>query len=259
MKKQAIITGAYGAIGKAIAKGLAEKDYAVILVGRNSGKLEDVCSEISAQTGNKDVIPACIDLSSEQEIKTFASGLKKDIALLVNNAATTPPQRKETPEGIEMQWAVNVLGYVWMMRYVQPLMPPKSRIVNVASYWAGGLDLNDVEFSKRPYDNDTAYRQSKQADRMLSAFFAKKIKPNNITVNSCHPGDVNSKLSNSMGFGGHETPSQGAATPLWLAMSPDVEGITGQYFEHRQQVNCQFSQNSINNLALFDLCMKYIR
>ena len=259
MKKQAIITGAYGAIGKAIAKGLAEKDFSLILVGRNSGKLESACKEIVELTGNKDIIPACIDLSSEQEIKTFVSQLDKDIDLLINNAASTPQKRTETPEGIEMQWAVNVMGYVWMMHYLQPLMPAKSRIVNVASYWAGGLDLNDVEFRKRPYDNDTAYRQSKQADRMLSAFFAEKFKPQNISVNSCHPGDVNSKLSNSMGFGGHETPAQGAAMPLWLAISPDVQVITGQYFELRRSVDCQFSKNSSNNLALFELCMKFMR
>ena len=259
MKKQAIVTGAYGAIGKAIAKGLAEKDYAVTLVGKNAGKLEAACSEISGQTGNKDIIPACVDLSSEQEIKSFAALLKKDIVLLVNNAATTPLQRTETTEGIEMQWAANVLGYMWMMCYIQPLMPEKSRIVNVASYWAGGLDLNDVEFRKRPYDNDAAYRQSKQTNRMLSAYFAEKYKTYNITVNSCHPGDVNSKLSNSMGFGGHETPAQGVATPLWLALSPDVEGITGQYFEHRRQVICPFSKNSKDNLALFEVCKKYIK
>ena len=259
MKKQAIITGAYGAIGKAITLGLAEKAYSVILVGRNSGKLEAACKEIAELTGNKDITPACVDLSSEQEIKAFASRLDKDIDLLINNAATTPHKRTETADGIEMQWAVNVLGYMRMMKYIQPLMPEKSRIVNVASYWAGGLDLNDVEFRKRPYDNDTAYRQSKQADRMLSAFFAEKFKPFNLTVNSCHPGDVNSKLSNSMGFGGHETPSQGAATPLWLALSAEVEGITGKYYEHQRPVNCSFSQKNNDNLALYEVCKKYIK
>jgi NAD(P)-dependent dehydrogenase (short-subunit alcohol dehydrogenase family) len=95
-------------------------------------------------------------------------------------------------------------------------------VVNVASYWAGGLQLNDLEFRFRRYDNDTAYRQSKQADRMLTRAFATHFANRNVTVNSCHPGDVRSKLSGVLGFGGYETPVQGAATPLYLATSPDV-------------------------------------
>jgi NAD(P)-dependent dehydrogenase (short-subunit alcohol dehydrogenase family) len=62
-----------------------------------------------------------------------------------------------------------------------------ARAVNVASYWAGGLDLTDLEFKRRNYDNDKAYRQSKQANRMLSAAFAEKLKPHQIAVKACHP------------------------------------------------------------------------
>jgi NAD(P)-dependent dehydrogenase (short-subunit alcohol dehydrogenase family) len=92
--------------------------------------------------------------------------------------------------------------------------------VNVASYWAGGLDLGDLEFKRRPYDNDQAYRQSKQADRMLSVAFAERLREHRVWVNACHPGDVRSRLSANLGFGGHETPEQGAATPVWLATAP---------------------------------------
>ena len=132
-----------------------------------------------------------------------------------------------------------------------------SRIVNVASYWAGGLDLSDLEFRHRHYDNDTAYRQSKQANRMLTTAFAGRLAPFNITVNSCHPGDVNSALSNSMGFGGHETPDQGAATPVWLSTSLEVEGITGKYFEHKKEITCGFSRDRKSVEELFEICRRY--
>ena len=99
-----------------------------------------------------------------------------------------------TREGIEQQFATNVLGYFWMIEaFIERLKQGSgTRIVNVASYWAGGLDLHDLEFKKRRYNNDAAYRQSKQADRMLTVAFAKRLQPLDITVNACHPGDVNS-------------------------------------------------------------------
>jgi NAD(P)-dependent dehydrogenase (short-subunit alcohol dehydrogenase family) len=80
-------------------------------------------------------------------------------------------------------------------------------VVNVASYWAGGLDLGDLELERRRYDNDAAYRQSKQADRMLSVAFAERLRDAGVTANACHPGDVVSTLSRNLGFGGHETPA----------------------------------------------------
>jgi retinol dehydrogenase-13 len=151
----------------------------------------------------------------------------------------------ETPEGFEMQWATNVLGYAWMIRHFEQYleMSDSPRIVNVASYWAGGLDFDDLEFRRRRYNNDTAYRQSKQADRMLTVGFANLLKEKGITVNACHPGDVNSKLSNDLGYGGHESPKEGADTPVWVATAVELDGLTGKYFEHRKQMHCAFGND----------------
>ena len=92
---------------------------------------------------------------------------------------------------------------------------------------------------------------------MLTVAFATKLAPSNITVNVCHPGDVNSVLSNSMGFGGHETPDQGADTPVWLATCPEVEGITGKYFEHRKPQLCSFCMDLDEIERLIEICRKY--
>jgi len=117
--------------------------------------------------------------------------------------------------------------------------------------------LNDLEFKRRPYDNNRAYRQSKQANRMLSVALAERLKPAGITVNACHPGDVNSKLSNNLGFGGSQSPDEGARTPVWLATDPVGQQQTGQYFERMQPVTCRFSADHQAVEQLYQLCLAY--
>jgi len=258
--KTALITGATGAIGKAIASLIAEKyDYRIVLIARNELKVSSVVNQLIDETGNKFISYLIADLSRKHEIESIASDWNDPIDVLINDAGATPRQRQETPEGIEIQFATNVLGYFWMMKYFTPhlIKSASARIINVASYWAGNLDMNDLEFKSRHYNNDTAYRQSKQADRMLTVAFAERLKKDNITVNVCHPGDVQSTLASNLGYGGHETPEQGAATPLWLATSPEVEGITGKYFEHLCETACPFSNDRDAIEQLYKICNSY--
>jgi retinol dehydrogenase-13 len=259
IKREAIVTGAYGAIGLAIASGLATNGYRVTLVGRDESRLAKARTTIMQQTANPEIFIEVADLGLQKEIIEFSRRWLRPLHLLVNNAATGPRNRTETAEGIEVQWATNVLGYFWMIKYFQPFMEnlDDARIVNVASYWAGGLDINDPEFKSRPYDNDGAYRQAKQANRMLSVSFSERLKSIGISVNACHPGDVNSKLSNAFGFGGSETPQEGAATPLFLSLSKELAGVTGKYFEHGKQAECQFSRDPMATKELFEMCNQY--
>jgi NAD(P)-dependent dehydrogenase (short-subunit alcohol dehydrogenase family) len=174
--------------------------------------------------------------------------------VLVNNAATAPRRKSRTSEGFELQFATNVMGYVWMMEAFRDVLKraAPSRIVNVASYWAGDLDVSDLQFEKRRYDNDQAYRQSKQANRMLTVAYAKRFASDGITVNVCHPGDVRSQLSSDLGFGGHETPEQGASTPVWLATAAIGGQVTGRYFEGMHEVECRFGKNTAAVEALYE-------
>jgi len=255
-QKAAIVTGAYGAIGQAIASGIASKGFRVTLVGRDKSHLEKARATIIQRTANPEIFIEVVNLGLHQEILEFSRRWDGPLNLLVNNAATAPRKRTETSEGIEVQWATNVLGYFWMIKYFQSFMDgqPGARIVNVASYWAGGMDLNDPEFKSRPYDNDVAYRQAKQANRMLSVAFSERLTLKGITVNACHPGDVNSKLSNAFGFGGSESPEQGAATPLFLSLSEEVSGVTGKYYEHLKPVTCSFSRDHEGIDQLYNIC-----
>jgi NAD(P)-dependent dehydrogenase (short-subunit alcohol dehydrogenase family) len=256
----ALVTGATGSIGKAIALEIAlQPRYRVVLLCRDGHRAGKVVSEVAKLSGNKRVSYEIVDLSSKDSIQALAQRLKEPVHVLVNNAAVTPPRRRETPTGIELQFATNVLGYFWLSRAFSDQLRAgsPSRVVNVASYWAGDLDLDDLEFRHRPYNNNTAYRQSKQANRMLTVAFAERFREHGVTVNACHPGDVNSRLSNDLGFGGHETSQQGARTPAWLATEAIGQRETGKYFEHMQVRRCRFGENSEAVNALYEACMAY--
>jgi NAD(P)-dependent dehydrogenase (short-subunit alcohol dehydrogenase family) len=200
-----------------------------------------------------------VDLSLSDSICELAKRWQGPAHVLVNNAAVTPRQREENGDGIELQFAVNVLGYFRMVAAFQGHLAASApaRVVNVASYWAGGLDLEDLEFRRRGYDNDAAYRQSKQADRMLTVALADRLAAAGITVNACHPGDVRSTLSRTLGFGGHETPAQAADSPAWLATEPVGGECTGRYFEHRREVSCPFAADRAAVETLYRACERY--
>jgi len=255
----AAVTGATGAIGEAAALQLANLGYRVVLIARNEEKTASLADRIIRETGNSRISYRLADISRESHIKSLSSSWEGELHILINNAAASPPVRQETPEGIELQFATNVLGYFWMTSYFSQLLASSSpsRIVNVASYWAGGLDLSDLEFKRRPYHNHDAYRQSKQANRMLTPVFADRLASLGITVNACHPGDVNSKLSNDLGFGGNQSPAAGAKTPVWLATSEDLSGISGKYFEDQKETPCRFASETEKSKDLFDICIDY--
>ena len=256
--KKAIVTGAYGIIGKAIAKGMAEFGYDLFLVGRDTERLFQLHKEIRFSYPDCHCKTFAIDVSSKKEVFDFATRINEEIHILVNNAAAAPRTRMETREGIEVQWATNVLGYFWMMKaFIDNLLLSENpRIVNVASYWAGGLDLSDPEFKHRKYNNDLAYRQSKQANRQLTYAFAEKYK-DQICVNTCHPGDANSKLSNDLGFGGSESAKKAAETPLILATTDMGIEYSGEYFEYGKKSTCRFKDDKKEINALFSLCCNY--
>ena len=244
----------------AIARQLAAiPGHEVVLICRDEGKAARCAEAISRATGNSHVRYELADLSRRASIQALAQRWTGPLDVLINNAATTPRRRMQTPEGIEMQFATNVLGYFWMIDALTEQLRHGSdaRIVNVASYWAGGLDLGDLEFKRRPYNNDAAYRQSKQADRMLSVAFGRRLQPLGITVNACHPGDVNSTLSNSLGFGGHQSADSGAETPVWLAVGETGGQYTGKYFEHQRDVSCVFGRDPEAVEALHTACLSY--
>ena len=255
-----VITGATGAIGSALAHRLAAlPDCRLILPVRDAERGERLASELQRVRADLELRIEQVDLERKAEIEAFAGRLDMPIQVLLNLAAVTPRQREQTPDGIERQFATNVLGYFWMIQSLLPQLRAgaPARVINVASYWAGGLRLDDLEFQRRSYDNDTAYRQSKQADRMLSAAFAERLAGDRISVNACHPGDVPSKLARNLGFGGHQSADEAADTPAWLATDEQGQEISGAYFAGRRREPCPFMRDRAEVEALFERCAAY--
>jgi NAD(P)-dependent dehydrogenase (short-subunit alcohol dehydrogenase family) len=256
----ALVTGATGAIGGAIARRLAATPgFRVVLVARDSHKGAATVEALRRDTGNPGIDCECADLSLRADIRDLARRWQGPLHVLVNNAAETPRDRQVTAEGVERQFATNVLGYFRLIEALAPALEAAApaRVVNVASYWAGGLELDDLEFQRRRYDNGSAYRQAKQADRMLSVAFAGRLASYGVSVNACHPGDVRSRLAGNLGFGGHETPDEGARTPAWLATEAIGGTVTGKYFERQRETPCRFAADRAAVEALYAACAQY--
>lgn len=260
MTQVALVTGANGAIGLAIASGIAKlPDWEVVVVCRDETKAKNTVSRVKKSSGSDRVRHEIADLSRKSAILELGKRFSGPLHALVNNAAIAPRKRTESADGIELQLATNVLGYVWLTEALVPALEATkgARVVNVASYWAGDLDVNDLEFRERRYDNDTAYRQSKQANRMLTRVWAERLATKKISVNSCHPGDVRSTLASDLGFGGSMSPDEGAATPIFLATSADVEGQTGGYYADEQLRPDPFTKDRDAVMALDRACASY--
>uniref|UniRef100_A0A7S1CNG9 Retinol dehydrogenase 14 n=1 Tax=Bicosoecida sp. CB-2014 TaxID=1486930 RepID=A0A7S1CNG9_9STRA len=258
-RRVAICTGATGAIGRHIAEGLVRAGFTTVLTCRDEARGRALVESVAKAAGDGDVRLEVVDLASIASIKAFTARVASvypAVSVLVNNAAVVPRSRETTVDGIEKQFGVNVLAYYLLMTGLEgPLRAgAPSRIVNVASNYAGGLDLNDVQFTRRSYDENAAYQASKQADRMLTVAAAEVFKGSGVTVNACHPGVVTSPLLKNLGMrSGFETADKGAATPLFLATDPSVTA-SGKYFQDSRPKHCKFGADKAKCDQLWELC-----
>lgn len=269
--KVCVVTGASAGIGRAVALELARRKAHVVLACRSAARGEAARSEIVAASGNPRVEVMFVDLSSRRSIREAARAFREKHAVLavhVNNAGVWLQRRQESVEGVETTWATNVLGYFLLTEELLPSLRAagRARIVNVASQFAGELDLGDVEFKRRKYEGRKAYAQSKQADRMLTWALARRLTGSSVTANAMHPGFVSTELFGKAGglFGPVAStyaklqarrPEEGADTVVWLAASPEVEGRSGLFWIDRQEHPCRF-RNPAEEDALVSLCEK---
>lgn len=252
----ALVTGASGVFGFHIVSGLLTAGWTVFAHTRDAPKFDALLARL-ASTGVPTALarPACADLSSPSSISALSAALPPALDVLINNAALTPPTRAVSAEGEELQWAVNVLAYHRLTRAALPrlLASPAPRVVNVASSYAGGLDLADPEFVARAYDPDAAYRASKMANRLLASAWAER-EPR-VRFSSCHPGVATSAVSLGLGFDldkSERAAKAGAATPLFLAMSDAAAAApSGAFFSDSKVKRCAFSEDRAAVAALW--------
>ena len=256
-----LVTGANAGIGFEIARGIAKaKGHPGVILGcRDRGKGEAARARIEAETGNPNLEVLVMDLADQKSIRQ-ADGefYKKHSALdaLVNNAGMSSPTREESVDGIELTFATNVLGYFLLTNLLLDALKraPAGRLVNVASEMAYGLDLDDIEFRKRTYNASTAYAQSKQADRMLTWAYARRLEGTTVTANSMSPGAVSTPLLHALapGMKGRTT-EKGAETAVWLATSPELEGLTNRLWFDKAERACKF-HNPEQEEKLWKIC-----
>jgi len=262
--KTCIVTGASRGIGFHTARGLVLRGADVILIGHNRERGRDAVDRIRramradrASEGGSAAF-ALVDLSVQDQIFEFATSFNDQHArldVLVNNAGAFFIDRRESADGIEMTFALNHLNYFLTTNLLLDLLEETgrqrpgetARIVNVASdaHRNAKINFDDLQFEEgyRPLD---AYNQSKLANLLFTYELDRHLDKEAVTVNALHPGFVNTNIGDDhwllgpllsvIEFFFAISPEEGAETPIYLASSPEAEGISGRYFVDKEPV-----------------------
>jgi NAD(P)-dependent dehydrogenase (short-subunit alcohol dehydrogenase family) len=248
--KIVLVTGATNGIGKVTALELAKQGARTVIVGRNRTKTEATVKEIQAHSGNPKVEMLLGDLALMADVRRIAAEFKSKydrLDVLVNNAGAWFTEREETAEGIEMTFALNHLSYFLLTNLLLDVLKANApaRIVNVSSrvHADEPLDFDDLQNTKNYGRNNglRVYGQSKLANVLFTYELARRLEGTGVTANVLHPGIIGS------GFGLNNkglftkvammlysrlalSPEEGAKTIIHLAASPEVEGVSGQYW-----------------------------
>ena len=245
--KICLVTGGSDGIGYVASRELARMGARVVIVGRNSAKTEAAVQRIIAATDNPAVEYLLADLSSQREVRRVAAEameLAPHLDVLLNNAGAIFLSGGRSADGIEMTFALNHLSYFLLTGLLLEHLrkAPRARIVNVSSCAhesPGKFRLEDLPdpSSNRGYP---AYKRSKLCNILFTYELARRLEGENITANALHPGLVGTNIARNNGLLGRVvnffigvrgvSPDKGAETPVHLAASPEVEGVTGKYF-----------------------------
>lgn len=241
--KICIITGATSGIGKETAEDIAMQGAVVVLPVRDSLKGDILKDEILAQTPDALIDLMHCDLASFDSIREFAAAFKekyKKLHLLINNAGIWETKRNLSADGIEKNFAVNHLAPFLLTHLLLDTIKNSApaRIINVASnaHKQGKIQFSDLEYEKK-YSSFGSYAQSKLANILFTKKLSQKLKGTEVTANCLHPGVVNTNLFDKMPGVLKSimnlfmiSPKKGAQTTLYLATSPEVDHISGEYF-----------------------------
>jgi len=241
--KVAIVTGSSSGIGYETARVLAEKNAAVIIAVRNLRKGNAALEKIKGQHSDANVKVMELDLANLESVRRFADKFKNGcdrLDLLINNAGVMIPPYSKTADGFELQFGTNHLGHFALTGLLIDLVntTPDSRIVNVSSsaHHYGNLDLDDLNWEKRPYKKMRAYGDSKIANLYFTYELQDKLEKAGMTtlVAAAHPGWTATELQRHSGLVSFLNPffaqgiDMGALPMLYAAVAPDVK--SGDYY-----------------------------
>ena len=244
--KICLVTGGTNGIGKSTAQELARMGATVIIVGRDAQKTSRVVEEIRAASGNAQVGSMLADLSSEHEVRLLADEFKSKYSHLhglINNAGGFFMRRQLSVGGIEMTFALNHLASFLLTNLLLDTLKASApaRIINVSSnaHASGKIEFDNLQ-GERQY-GPKAYDNSKLANILFTMELARRLEGTGVTVNALHPGFVATGFAKNNGNViaalvslltplVARSPAKGAQTSIYLASSPNVEGLTGKYF-----------------------------
>jgi NAD(P)-dependent dehydrogenase (short-subunit alcohol dehydrogenase family) len=231
-----LVTGATDGLGRRVARELAAKGATVLLHGRSPERLEATLEELRSQTGSEKANSYLADFSSLAAVRDLADRIlsKHDrLDVLVNNAGIIVRERRESEDGYELTFAVNYLSHFLLTTLLLPLLKDSApvRIVNVASAGQSPVDFSNLML-ERGYDAMKAYSQSKLAQVMFTFELAEHLRDTGVTVNALHPASLmDTKMVQSTFGYTMSTVEEGTEAVVRLAISPEIGGVTGRYFD----------------------------
>ncbi|MDM7935116.1 MAG: SDR family oxidoreductase [Methanothrix sp.] len=233
-----LVTGSTDGIGRQTALQLAKRGAFVLVHGRSPERGRRALEEIRRMSGSDRLELFVSDLSSMAQVRRLAADVAErhdQLHVLINNAGTFQRERTLTEDGLETTFAVNYMAPFLLTHGLLDLLRRNApaRVINVASaaHWNAHLDWRNLQ-GERDYDGFSAYASSKLALILFTYALARRLQGTGVTANCLHPGVIRTKLL-SAGFGDHPggTPERGARTSVYLACSPEVEQMSGRYFE----------------------------
>ena len=250
--KVCLVTGATSGIGRVTAGALAARGATVVIAGRNPAKVEEAAAQITAATGNDSIQYLLADFADLQQVEEMAAAFKERynrLDVLVNNAGTYF-NRRHILDGVEMTFLVNHLAPFLLTNLLLEVLKASApaRIITVSSdaHKYDQMNFDDLSF-KRGYFGMRAYARSKLANILFTYELARRLQGTSVTANVVHPGQVATNIwRTNFGILGPLlkwfiglnalTPEEGADTVIYLASSPEVEGVSGKYFIKRRAV-----------------------
>jgi NAD(P)-dependent dehydrogenase (short-subunit alcohol dehydrogenase family) len=251
--KTVLVTGASSGIGEATAGRLAQLGARVVMVSRTEERGNRARDRMLRKAPRGEIDMLVADLSSTGAIRDLAARFTSSyprLDVLVNNAAVLTSRRRLTREGFEMQFFVNHLAYFLLTGLLSETLRASapSRVVNVAStaHSAGTIDFDDLQH-ERNFRGWQAYANTKLMNVVFTYELARRLEGTGVTANCLHPGVIHTNLLSNFssvlqlawhGLGRFfKQPEDGAQTPVYLASSPEVGGVTGRYFRYCRSMN----------------------
>jgi NAD(P)-dependent dehydrogenase (short-subunit alcohol dehydrogenase family) len=252
----ALVTGATGGLGKAIAAGLAREGAAIVVVGRSIARAEETMAGIRSQVPDARLEPLACDLSDQASIRQAAADFlsrHERLDVLVNAAGVFRKERHVTPDGLELTFATNVMAYFLLTNLLLDALKRggagtdggAARIVNVASkYGKTKLNFDDLQTSNGKYSYLRSTPPTMLARVLLTQELAERLRGTGVVANAVHPGLVKNTgllqdvggpfrwITNTLG-----APAEKAAdTAIWLASSPQTAGVSGKLWAKRKEL-----------------------